>query len=88
MDISQITEFIITAAPAVTAIIGVVVALIVGIKQIKNTNNETLQDVKKTNREMLAANTELLKENLELKSELKEVICHIKNIKVKNDKGK
>ena len=51
MDIAQITNFIVAAAPAVTAIIGVVVALVVGIKQIKNTNNQTLQDVKKTNRE-------------------------------------
>ena len=85
MEISQITQYIIELSPAITALIGVVVALVIGIKKIKQTNEETVKDVRATNKEMLARNIELQKENLELKKELKQAMRHIKNIKLKDD---
>lgn len=86
MEINQITEFIIAAAPAVTAIISVVVALIVGIKNIKAAGEKTVADVKESNSKIIAANIELQKENAELKKELRSVVAAVK--KIKDDEGK
>lgn len=85
MEISQITQYIIELSPAITALIGVVVALVVGIKKIKKANEETVRDVKATNKEIKEANIALLKENIELKGELKKVMRHIKNIKTEDE---
>lgn len=81
MELSQITELIIETAPAITALIGVIVALIVGIKSIKNSNNETQADVKAASKELKA----IAAENKELKKELKSTLATIKKIH-KNDK--
>lgn len=86
MEINQITEFIIAAAPAVTAIISVVVALIVGIKNIKAAGEKTVADVRESNSKIVAANIELQKENAELKKEIRTAIAAVK--KIKDDKGK
>ena len=88
MEISQITQYIIELSPAITALIGVVVALVVGIKKIKKANEETVRDVKATNKEIKEANIALLKENVELKGEIKTLMRHIKNIKTTEDETK
>lgn len=83
MDFSQVTQYIIEIAPAVTSLIGVVVALIVGIKKIKATGDSTIQEIKDQTKEISNANATLMKENLELKGELKKVLNDIHNVKGK-----
>ena len=83
MDFSQVTQYIIEIAPAVTSLIGVVVALIVGIKKIKATGDSTIQEIKDQTKEISDANATLMKENLELKGELKKVLNDIHNVKGK-----
>lgn len=83
MDFSQVTQYIIEIAPAVTSLIGVVVALVVGIKKIKATGDSTIQEIKTQTKEISDANAALMKENLELKGELKKVLNDIHNVKGK-----
>lgn len=83
MDFSQVTQYIIEIAPAVTSLIGVVVALVVGIKKIKATGDSTIQEIKDQTKEISDANAALMKENLELKGELKKVLNDIHNVKGK-----
>lgn len=79
MDV--LTQYLIELTPAITAVIGIVVALVVGIKKIKAANKETVDDVKATNKEMREANTALMKQNLELKDTLEKTIKEIKHIR-------
>ena len=79
MDV--LTQYLIELTPAVTAVIGIVVALIVGIKKIKAANKETVDDVKATNKQMREANEVLMRQNLELKDTLEKTIKEIKHIR-------
>lgn len=85
MEISEVVNTIIAISPAITALIGIIVSLIVGIRKIKATSDETVKNVKETNQRMLAANMELQKENMELKKDLKIVVNTIKKIKSKEE---
>lgn len=83
MDIAQITQYLIELSPAITALVGIVVTIVVGVKKIKAANAETIADVKATNKEMKHANIELMKENAELKGEIKKVLNELHNVKEK-----
>lgn len=83
MDIAQITQYLIELSPAITALVGIVVTIVVGVKKIKAANAETIADVKATNREMKQANIQLIKENAELKGEIKKVLNELHNVKEK-----
>lgn len=69
-----VVNYIIQLSPAVTALIGVVVALVVGIKKIKASNDATVANVKATNKQMLESNKELQEQNRELKRQLNKVL--------------
>ncbi len=83
MDIAQITQYLIELSPAITALVGIVVTIVVGVKKIKAANAETIADVRATNKEMRQANIELMKENAELKGEIKKVLNELHNVKEK-----
>lgn len=83
MDIAQITQYLIELSPAITALVGIVVTIVVGVKKIKAANAETIADVKATNKAMKQANVELMKENAELKGEIKKVLKELHNVKEK-----
>lgn len=65
MELEQIYTLIIAAAPAITAIIGIIFAVMTGIKQFKKVDGElgSLKD----------ANAAIMKENIALKKELEKV---------------
>lgn len=73
MEISQIAQTLIEFAPAITALIGVLVSLVVGIKRIKSNNNQTCIEIKRDNdktvKELKEANENLIKINEELREE-------------------
>ena len=83
MDIAQITQYLIELSPAITALVGIVVTIVVGVKKIKAANAETIADVKATNKHMKEANIQLMKENAELKGEIKKVLNELHNVKEK-----
>ena len=95
MEISQITDIIIAAAPAITAVIGIIISLVAGIKRIKQANRDTLEEIKDKNAQLMKNvaeiaqnNVDLARENAELKEDLREVMCHIKKIEFKEIKKK
>lgn len=86
--LDQVSQYVLTIAPALTAIITVVVSLIIGIKQIKKTGETQVQNIDITTKELRKDNIELrsqlkqiMQENLELKGEIKQLVKEIKKIK-------
>lgn len=80
MEINEISTLIIAYAPAITALIGVLVSLIVGIKRVKNNNNKacaemrqennkTVKELKEANDNLIEKNDALIKANEELRNE-------------------
>ena len=92
MEISQITEFIIAAAPAITSVIGIIVALVAGIKRIKQANRDTLDECRKQNAavvenvaQIAQNNEDLRRENQELKKDLRKVMAKLNHVHIKED---
>lgn len=75
MEISEITAFIITLAPTISAVIGMIVTIVVGIKKIRSASDDTLNRVKQANLDTLE---ECRKQNAE-------VIQNVAQIAQKND---
>ena len=76
MNIDAITQYILAIVPAVTAIMGMVVVIGVGIGKIKNALNGNIEKVEKISsitKELAKQNLELKKENTDLKKALVEL---------------
>lgn len=93
MEISAIQEIIISAAPAITAIIGIIVSLVAGIKRIKRANTDTLEECRKQNAEVIEnvaqiaqKNEELQRENAELKHDLRVMMAKLNHCRFTEDK--
>lgn len=71
MEINQITQMIIEFAPVITALIGVMVSLIVGISRIKNSNTNTYNNIRRENEKTIEGfkevNQSLIEENAHLR---------------------
>lgn len=87
MEINEIYAIIIAAAPAITAIIGIIVSLMVGIKRIKQANTATLGEVRSKNAyleqkvdQIAQKNEELIRENNELKKDLRRVMAKLNRV--------
>lgn len=75
-QIDAITQYILAVVPAVTAIMGMVVVVGVGIGKIKKAlsgNEEKVERISSRTREVEKQNIELKKENVELKKALVEL---------------
>lgn len=80
MDIASI---IVSATPAITAVIGIVVALIVGIKKIKRATGDTTREVKRFSegdKELKQHLREVQRENAELKHQLDKVMAKLTHV--------
>lgn len=93
MEINEITALIVSLAPTISAVIGIIVSLVVGIKRIKHDNRDTLDECRKQNasiRENVAQiaqkNEELRQENAELKRDLRKVMNKLSHVHVEDDK--
>lgn len=93
MEISAIQEIIIAAAPAITAVIGIIVSLIAGIKRIKQANIDTIEECRKQNAavvenvaQIAQKNDELTRENAELKRDLRKVMAKLNHVHLIDDK--
>lgn len=93
MEISAIQEIIIAAAPAITAIIGIIVSLVAGIKRIKHDNTKTLDEIRDKNAKVIENvaqiaqnNEELKRENEELKRDLRKVMAKLNHVHIVDDK--
>lgn len=89
----QVMNYIIEFSPAITAFIGIVVSLIVGIKKIKQHNNETLDEIKGANakiielyQEEVEKRQEIQRENQELKKDLRKMMAKLNHVHFEEDK--
>lgn len=89
----QIMNYIIEFSPAITAFIGIVVSLIVGIKKIKQHNNDTLEEIKGANariielyQEEVAKRQEVQRENEEIKRDLRKVMAKLNHVHFEEDR--
>lgn len=83
----QFMQYLVEFSPAITALIGIIASMVVGIKKIKGHNEKTLNEVKTTeariieiNTQMIEENQKLRNENAELKDALNEVIRRMNHI--------
>jgi len=80
MDIASI---IVAATPAITAVIGIIVSLVVGIKKIKKTNLETkysVDSMSKHSKDLELELAKISKENAELKRTLMKVMSKLEHV--------
>lgn len=93
MEISEITALVISMAPTISAVVGIIVSLAVGIKRIKQANRDTLDECRKQNAEVVikiehvAKDNETLKrENEELKKDLRKVMAKLCHVHIEDNK--
>lgn len=93
MNIDVITQYILALVPAVTALVGMVVTIGLGIAKIRKANKETINTVDASNRKV-CKHTESLesqladvhKENVELKQQLRKLMAKVEHIHFVDDK--
>ena len=83
----QVMQYIIEFSPAITAFIGIVVSLVVGIKKIKAHNNETLDEIKSANAKIIELyqqevekRQEVQRENEEIKKDLRKMMAKLNHV--------
>lgn len=92
MELDLITQYVLALAPAITSIISMVVALGVGIGQIRKANNLTVSEVKENNKAISERQSSLEaqlsavhRENAELKKNLNRVMKKLENVYIKEE---
>jgi len=65
MEINEITALVMSLAPTISAVIGVIVSLIVGIKRIKHDNRDTLDECRKQNAAVIENVAQIAQKNEE-----------------------
>jgi cell shape-determining protein MreC len=73
MEISEITALIMSLAPTISAVIGIIVSIAVGIKRIKQSNTDTLDECRKQNAAVVENVAQIAKDNAELRAENEEL---------------
>ena len=87
VNIDAITQYILSLTPAITALVGVIVVIAVGVGKVKaavNGNTETVERSSKSSKQLVDSlveqNKELKKQNQELKKALTELNAKIEII--------
>ena len=93
MAINEITALIMSLAPTISAVIGIIISVVVGIKRIKQANTDTLEECRKQNASVVKnvaqiaqKNDELTRENAELKRDLRKVMAKLNHVHFEEDK--
>lgn len=87
--IDVITQYILSLVPAVSALVGMVVCVGVGVGKIKQANRDTVESIdavgkRSENLENQLANVQ--HENAELKKQLRQVMAKLDHVHVVEDK--
>lgn len=83
MILDAISQYILAIVPSVTAVIGMIVALGVGIGQIKRANNDSVKEVRevsKSDKDLKKQLRDVHRENEQLKAQLNEVLARMKHM--------
>ena len=80
VSIDAITQYILSLTPAITALVGVIVVIAVGVGKVKNAVNGNTEAVERTSNKsskvidsLIEQNKELKRQNIELKKALVEL---------------
>ena len=83
----QVMQYLVEFSPAITAVISVLVAMVVGIKKIKGHNDNAIKELRETeqriviiNEQRIQENEELRRENAELKADLRKLMAKLEHI--------
>lgn len=83
----QIMQYLIEFSPAITAFIGIIVSLVVGIKKIKAHNNDTLDEIKSANAKIIELyqqevekRQDVQRENEEIKRDLRKMMTKLNHV--------
>ncbi len=74
MNVEDVVTYIISIAPAITAVVSIIASVIVAIKKTKSLNAQTITKLTEVSKEMLEQTFETQKQNQDLKLELVQVI--------------
>ena len=93
MAINEITALIMSMAPTISAVIGIIVSVAVGIGRVKQANRDTLDECRKQNAavvenvaQIAQKNEELTRENEELKKDLRKIMAKLNHVHIVDDK--
>lgn len=92
MNVENVIEYLITIAPAITAVVSIIASVIVAIKKTKSLNSETIaklteiskdmleqtMDVQQQNSDLKLEMVKILEDNMELKKQLRQLTSKIK----------
>ena len=85
MEISSITALIMSIAPAITSVIGIIVALGVGIGNIKRANKDTVDTAKQAHKDTI---TMLAEQNAKLMENVSQIVQNNEELKRENEELK
>lgn len=74
MDVENVVSYIISIAPAITAVVSIIASVIVAIKKTKSLNAQTITKLTEISQEMLEQTFETQKQNKNLRLEMSQVI--------------
>ena len=74
MNVEDVVTYIISIAPAITAVVSIIASVIVAIKKTKSLNAQTITKLTEVSQEMLEQTFETQKQNQDLKLDLVQVI--------------
>lgn len=80
-EIDIVIQFIISAAPAVTSIIGIIVSMVIGLKKIKATGDANEKALNDKYDQMLKNSNEMLKQNQDMKNAIQSLLQENYNLK-------
>ena len=74
MNVEDVVTYIISIAPAITAVVSIIASVIVAIKKTKSLNAQTITKLTEISEEMLEQTFETQKQNKNLRLEISQVI--------------
>lgn len=87
----QVMQYIMEFSPAITAMISVIVAIVVGFKKIKGHNDKAIKELRDAEQRIIIINEQrnedlesLRRENAELKADLRKVMAKLNHVHIKD----
>lgn len=74
MNAENVIEYIITIAPAITAVVSIIASVIVAIKKTKSLNSQTISKLTEISQEMLEQTMDVQQQNSDLKLEMVKIL--------------
>ena len=74
MNVENVIEYLITIAPAITAVVSIIASVIVAIKKTKSLNSQTIAKLTEISKDMLEQTMDVQQQNSDLKLEMVKIL--------------